>query len=181
MTAYGMALRNALRVPKPAESSLGTLLRANDTAARATGALVDDVLNRPFPRDAWQALADATRDATVLFGKRLRVLEPQEATGPAPWLDTLYELAAKADKSGAVGFVIDHFDALAEAEQYEDLDLILKSADLERLPPEVLIALVRVPYLIHMHLEAWQGAVYRIALALHGRGLNAKGLLTGLL
>ena len=95
-------------------------------------------------------------------------------------MQRLEELCAISEDD-AIVYLFDWFenDYLIPG-KFQELDDVLRQADMEKLLDVIIIGLVRVPYLAREFLPSWKAAVERARAVLKNRGRDAGRLLIGL-
>jgi hypothetical protein len=162
---------------------------------------------RKFPRDKWEALWIPKDDPNTVANisrkltneverqpKQLKLIHPERASSrepeswlaaigadPPQWIARLNELAMADDKADAINYLFEQFDNFIQQDRLGEIDFLLGSADFTHLPDEILVALVRIPFLARRFLKNWQGAVFKVAYCLHRKGHDHRSLLGGLL
>jgi hypothetical protein len=163
--------------------------------------LLPHLPERPFPRAGWQELTEeyknqlaahiveyeahthqrrAFEEAVEWINPKLTLIHPPGEANPA-WVNELYSLAMRDDPTEAINHLFAHIDRLIDAGSLDEIDELLSSAELDRLPVELQVGIVRVPFPAHRDLPAWKSTVYRVASHLEKAGRNAKQLLGGIL
>lgn len=114
------------------------------------------------------------------WGEKKYLLDSDRLFVASNILDEIYQLCKKDQIKKAVLHLYRNVNKLLCQGQLKDVSSVLRAAQLERLPTELLVGLLRITFPARQKIEGWENACQKVSSELQRRGLDVSILLVGL-